>query len=123
MRELGGSLFAVEGEVDKYFPKGVKSIPFEHNPEEVKRLIDAEISEVMKAWWIESCTPELVHKRLVARNPKMDTESLRDIQARIEQHIQSAPEREAAALREWRVKTHVIAYPNGVVMGFERSKE
>jgi hypothetical protein len=131
MAQLGGELFATRGKVDKYFLPGtycpacakwithldaqercgntmywlhpvavIKGDPvledFERNPETEKEIIDETIQ-----WWKTRCTPELIHKRLVARNPKMSAESLQSIQDRVLDHIRSAPEREAAALREW----------------------
>jgi len=153
MAQLGGDLFATEGEVDSYFnlnhccdkfedgtgrvfvcdlikghvgahedesmewwneenpaikihPEFVsgKSWPIERDVEEEKRIIDETIS-----WWQKRCTPELIHRRLVARNPKMDGESLRKIQESMESHIRSAPEREAAQLRQW-----AVGYDDGI---------
>jgi hypothetical protein len=75
MRELGGELFATEGDVDRLFDlMGSVPKPNDNAPQE--------------------CRVDVVQQRRI-----IDTA---DIAERIQQHIRTAPEREAAALRKAR---------------------
>jgi hypothetical protein len=130
MAQLGGELFATAGEVDKYFVSasdycskcnGVilkPNVNYGINPDVVCKcpsppvweqgllrteltLAEPILEDEAKEWWTKRCTPELIHKRLVARNPQIDDGVLLRIQESVEDHICSAPEREAAALLRW----------------------
>lgn len=92
MREIG-TLFATEGEVDKYFP-------FERNlsPEAKERIFMLEFkacSNLPPEFYEEVRVAEEARQRRIAEQQKTSTR----VTQSVVEHIQSAPEREFTALR------------------------
>jgi hypothetical protein len=129
MRDLGGTLFATEGQVDSYFNLNHCDDRLEDGRGQVflcslpKGHAGAHENENME-WWNEESNELTIHPRLVSGSPwpiegkKLElhvtdeinwkplpsTEQLWRIQHRIDEHIRTAPERESAALRRANIR-------------------
>ena len=95
MRDLGGELFAREGNVDKYF-KFKLPVPLEGEITEL-RFIDDVPNE-------EEVSRAVMHLVTYRRNKMLDA---------IHEHIRTAPERERAALRRANIRQACGIPPKG----------